>query len=136
MDGESDGGNAAAMMATRAVMAGPKRAQFSAPKARDAADANAAQQQQNPCVPEVPNVDPKLVEMIMNEMLDCSPGEDWDDIAGLHFAKRCVMEAVVWPMKRPDIFTWLRGPPKGLLLFSPPGTAKTLIGLAIASKSG
>ncbi|CDF37587.1 unnamed protein product [Chondrus crispus] len=69
-------------------------------------------------------------------MLDRSPGVDWDDIAGLHFAKRCVMEAVVWPMQRPDIFTGLRGPPKGLLLFGPPGTGKTLIGRAIASKSG
>ncbi len=87
-------------------------------------------------LPEIPNVEPKLVEMIMNEMLDKSPGVDWDDIAGLAFAKRCVMEAIVWPMKRPDIFTGLRSPPKGLLLFGPPGTGKTLIGRAIASKSG
>lgn len=41
--------------------------------------------------------------------------------AGLEFPKRCVMEAVIWPMMRPDIFTGLRGPPKGLLLFGPPG---------------
>lgn len=74
--------------------------------------------------------------MIMNEVLEQSPGVDWDDIAGLQFAKRCVMEAVVWPMLRPDIFTGLRGPPKGLLLFGPPGTGKTMIGRAIASKSG
>jgi SpoVK/Ycf46/Vps4 family AAA+-type ATPase len=87
-------------------------------------------------LPEIPNVEPRLVEMIMNDVLDQSPGVDWEDIAGLHFAKRCVMEAVVWPMKRPDIFTGLRGPPKGLLLFGPPGTGKTLIGRAIASKSG
>lgn len=87
-------------------------------------------------LPEIPNVDPRFVEMIMNEMLDSSNGVDWDDIAGLHFAKQCVMEAIVWPMKRPDIFTGLRGPPKGLLLFGPPGTGKTLIGRAIASRSG
>lgn len=87
-------------------------------------------------IPEIQNVDPKLVELIMNETLEKSPEVDWDDIAGLHFAKRCVMEAVVWPMLRPDIFSGLRGPPKGLLLFGPPGTGKTMIGRAIASKSG
>eukprot|EP00163_Fabomonas_tropica_P004198 TRINITY_DN13709_c0_g1_i5.p1 TRINITY_DN13709_c0_g1~~TRINITY_DN13709_c0_g1_i5.p1 ORF type:complete len:298 (+),score=51.84 TRINITY_DN13709_c0_g1_i5:1-894(+) len=58
------------------------------------------------------------------------------DICGLEFAKKCVMEAVVWPMLRPDIFTGLRGPPKGMLLFGPPGTGKTMIGKAIASQSG
>lgn len=84
----------------------------------------------------MPNVDPKLVQLIMNETLDKSPGVEWDDIAGLTFAKQCVMEAVVWPMLRPDIFSGLRGPPKGLLLFGPPGTGKTMIGRAIASKSG
>lgn len=46
----------------------------------------------------------------------------WSDIAGLTEAKRSITEIVVWPMQRPDIFTGLRRPPKGLLLFGPPGT--------------
>lgn len=33
--------------------------------------------------------------------------------AGLDHAKRCVTEAVIWPMKRPDLFTGLRQAPKG-----------------------
>jgi SpoVK/Ycf46/Vps4 family AAA+-type ATPase len=45
----------------------------------------------------------------------------WNDIAGLNEAKRSITEIVVWPMQRPDIFTGLRRPPKGLLLFGPPG---------------
>lgn len=89
-----------------------------------------------PDVPDVPNVDPKLVEMIVREVLDLRVGVGWDDIVGLQFAKRCIMEAVIWPMRRPDIFQGLRGPPKGVLLFGPPGTGKTMIGRAIACQSG
>lgn len=36
----------------------------------------------------------------------------------------------------PDIFSGLRGPPKGLLLFGPPGTVKTMIERSIVSKCG
>ena len=88
------------------------------------------------------NIDSKMVEMVKNEIMDQGEPVKWDDIAGLEFAKKTVkicsillksslnqvQEMVVLPLKRPDIFTGLRGPPKGLLLFGPPGTGKTLIG--------
>eukprot|EP01083_Nonionella_stella_P283367 964437_1 len=80
--------------------------------------------------------DPKLVEMIRNDIMDRSPTVRWNDIAGLEFQKQAVKEIIVWPLLRPDIFTGLRGPPKGILLFGPPGTGKTLIGKAIASEAG
>ncbi|XP_067673584.1 fidgetin-like protein 1 isoform X2 [Haliotis asinina] len=80
-------------------------------------------------------IEPKMIELIMNEIMDHGPKMDWSDIAGLDFAKKTIKEIVVWPMLRPDIFTGLRGPPKGLLLFGPPGTGKTLIGKCIASQS-
>ncbi|XP_027428758.1 fidgetin-like protein 1 [Zalophus californianus] len=82
------------------------------------------------------NLEPKMIELIMNEIMDHGPPISWDDIAGVEFAKATIKEIVVWPMMRPDIFTGLRGPPKGILLFGPPGTGKTLIGKCIASQSG
>ncbi|XP_066929245.1 fidgetin-like protein 1 [Clytia hemisphaerica] len=81
------------------------------------------------------NIDPKMIELIENEIMDNGPQISWNDIAGLDFAKKTIQEIVIWPMLRPDIFTGLRGPPKGLLLFGPPGTGKTLIGKCIASQS-
>ncbi|NXX89422.1 FIGL1 protein, partial [Centropus bengalensis] len=82
------------------------------------------------------NIEPKMVELVMHEIMDHGPPVNWDDIAGVEFAKATIKEIVVWPMLRPDIFTGLRGPPKGILLFGPPGTGKTLIGKCIACQSG
>ncbi|KAI9558589.1 hypothetical protein GHT06_015377 [Daphnia sinensis] len=81
------------------------------------------------------NIEPRMVELIENEIMDNGSPVNWDDIAGLEFAKKTIQEIVVWPMLRPDIFTGLRGPPRGILLFGPPGTGKTLIGKCIASQS-
>ncbi|KAM8967332.1 fidgetin-like protein 1 [Pelodytes ibericus] len=81
------------------------------------------------------SIEPKMIELIMNEIMDNKPSLSWDDIAGLEFVKTTIKEIVVWPMLRPDIFTGLRGPPKGILLFGPPGTGKTLIGKCIACQS-
>lgn len=103
---------------------------------RDAKRPRSTSDDPQPDLPEIPNVDSKLVEMIVREVLDLRATIGWDDIVGLHFAKRCIMEAVIWPMRRPDIFQGLRGPPKGVLLFGPPGTGKTMIGRAIACQSG
>lgn len=80
-------------------------------------------------------IEPRMVELIRSEIMDHGPAVDWDDIAGLQFAKNTVKEIVIWPLLRPDIFTGLRGPSKGLLLFGPPGTGKTLIGKCIANMS-
>lgn len=60
-------------------------------------------------------------KQILEEMLDSTPGVVWEDIAGLHFAKQTLQEAVILPNLRPDLFTGLRSPPKGVLLFGPPG---------------
>ncbi len=64
---------------------------------------------------------------ILGEMLDASPCVRWDDIAGLAFAKQTLQEAVILPNLRPDLFTGLRSPPKGVLLYGPPGTQHAVV---------
>ncbi|XP_010212358.1 PREDICTED: katanin p60 ATPase-containing subunit A-like 2 [Tinamus guttatus] len=58
----------------------------------------------------------------------------WDDIIGLDAAKRLVKEAVVYPIRYPQLFTGILSPWKGLLLYGPPGTGKTLLAKAVATE--
>ncbi|KAF9427130.1 hypothetical protein BGZ94_005428 [Podila epigama] len=81
------------------------------------------------------NIEPRMIETIKNEIMDSVPLVEWKDISGLEHAKETITEAVTWPLLRPDLFTGLRRPLKGLLLFGPPGTGKTMIGKCIASHS-
>ena len=112
-----------------------KKARFVSPIAKDQLPVDEIQNEKEPMDERLKNIDPAMVETIKNEIMDSVTQVSWDDIAGLVHAKNTIKEVVVWPMLRPDIFTGLRGPPKGLLLFGPPGTGKTMIGKCIASQS-
>lgn len=68
--------------------------------------------------PRLKNVDPKMIETISNEIMDQCDRVEWSSIAGLECAKKVIVEAVVLPILRPDIFTGLRQPPRGVLLVS------------------
>lgn len=59
------------------------------------------------------------------------------DVKGLDGAKQAVMDALVNPVRHPDIYKTLKiKNGKGLLLYGPPGTGKTMFARAVAGELG
>jgi len=64
------------------------------------------------------------------------PNVKWSDIGGLEQVKQELREAVEWPIKHPEAFKRMGiKPPKGILLYGPPGCGKTLLAKAVATES-
>ncbi len=75
-----------------------------------------------------PSESTKFDDLILRD----KPNVKWEDIAGLDEAKRAIIESIVYPSKRPDLFPL--GWPRGILLFGPPGCGKTLLAAAVATE--
>jgi len=72
----------------------------------------------------------------MREVYIETPSVEWDEIGGLEGVKQELIEAVEWPLKNPEVFSRLGiKPPKGILLYGPPGCGKTLLARAVATES-
>ncbi|KAH8701707.1 P-loop containing nucleoside triphosphate hydrolase protein [Talaromyces proteolyticus] len=80
-------------------------------------------------------IDVNAARQILNDIVVRGDVVHWDDIAGLEPAKKALKEAVVYPFLRPDLFMGLREPARGMLLFGPPGTGKTMLARAVATES-
>ncbi|MEM0361480.1 MAG: CDC48 family AAA ATPase [Sulfolobales archaeon] len=80
----------------------------------------------------------KLVHpTLMREVFVEVPEVRWSDIGGLEDVKQQLREAVEWPLKYPTMFEKMGiKPPRGILLYGPPGCGKTLLAKAVATESG
>lgn len=77
------------------------------------------------------NYDTEQVDILANVK---RPTVKWSDIAGLEAAKESLQEAVVLPIRFPNLFTGVLKPWHGILLYGPPGTGKTYLAQACATE--
>ncbi|KAM9457025.1 ATPase family gene 2 protein homolog A [Clarias gariepinus] len=72
----------------------------------------------------------------MREVAIDVPKVCWSDVGGMDDVKLKLKQAVEWPLKHAEAFARLAvTPPKGVLLYGPPGCSKTMIAKALANES-
>ncbi|KAF3328679.1 lon protease [Carex littledalei] len=91
-------------------------------------------------ISKVPDVAPdnEFEKRIRPEVIPANEiGVTFDDIGALDDIKESLQELVMLPLRRPDLFKGgLLKPCRGILLFGPPGTGKTMLAKAIANEAG
>jgi vacuolar protein-sorting-associated protein 4 len=77
----------------------------------------------------------KLQGALASAIISEKPNVRWDDVAGLEGAKEALKEAVIMPVRFPQLFTGKRRPWSGILLYGPPGTGKSYLAKAVATEA-
>jgi transitional endoplasmic reticulum ATPase len=78
------------------------------------------------------DIEPSAIREVYTEVPDVS----WDEVGGLDEVKQALRESIEWPLKYENLFRETdTKPPRGVLLYGPPGCGKTLIAQALASES-
>ena len=76
----------------------------------------------------------KLADALSGAIVTEKPNVRWDDVSGLEAAKEGLKEAVILPIRFPQLFDEARQPWRGILLYGPPGTGKSFLAKACATE--
>jgi len=76
----------------------------------------------------------EMEKKILKDILSERPKVSFQDIVGLDGPKESLRQMIILPLLNPGIYTGLREPPRGLLMFGPGGNGKTFIAKAVASE--
>lgn len=78
----------------------------------------------------------EITPTAMREVYVEVPQVHWNEVGGLNQVKQELIESVEWPLKRTEVFKKMGiKPPRGVLLYGPPGCGKTLLARAVATES-
>jgi transitional endoplasmic reticulum ATPase len=79
----------------------------------------------------------EVIPTAMREFYVERPKVWWQDVGGLEDIKKTLTDNLIVAMKEPSKFTKMGiKPPKGALIYGPPGCGKTLLGRALATETG
>jgi len=78
----------------------------------------------------------EITPTAIREVFIESPDIPWEDVGGLKSVINEIREAIEWPLTNPEAFKRIGiKPPRGILLYGPPGCGKTLLAKAVATES-